>query len=29
LLERRREVMADWAAFIAGEGAATVIPFRR
>jgi hypothetical protein len=30
MLERRRKVMADWAAFLAGEdAAATVIPFRR
>jgi hypothetical protein len=28
MLERRRKVMADWAAFLAGESAA-VVPFRR
>ena len=30
MVARRREVMADWAAFLAGEGAAaTVVVFRR
>jgi hypothetical protein len=30
MLERRREVMADWTAFLAcADVAATVVPFRR
>jgi integrase len=29
ILERRRKVMASWAALLAGESSAAVVPFRR